>query len=116
VDLVSQIYSTLNFWSDLSSFDEEQTKDLPPADISRKFNIFNSSLNCGAFTAGADANIDVNVHAVLSIGLTAKGSIVPPKLDDFSIVTGAYNLKIFEFSGGLNIHKVWMLISRARSI
>ncbi|KAJ6551974.1 hypothetical protein B0H19DRAFT_182463 [Mycena capillaripes] len=71
-----------------NSLDINKSIDLKPLDLNKKINLLNKSIKCGPVNAQVNADLDGTVHAVASIGVAAKGTIIPPKIDDFAIITG----------------------------
>lgn len=79
--------ATLEF----NSFDQSVTKNLPPIDVSKTLPLFSQSLSCAgppAFDASIKADATAKAHAVISLGVAAAGTVVPPKLTDFGIFAG----------------------------
>ncbi|KAG5642839.1 hypothetical protein DXG03_002045 [Asterophora parasitica] len=75
----------------LHSFDKSVTTTVPLLDISKNYPLFSKSLSCAGpppFNASIGANADVNAHANISLGVAAVGTIVPPKLTQFSAFVG----------------------------
>lgn len=76
------------------SFDKNITKSLPPLDVNKNFPILDLSKSCPAvdggpsFSAGLKADIDAKAHAVVTIGVAASGTIIPPKIKDFGVFAG----------------------------
>ncbi|KAF5371015.1 hypothetical protein D9615_010015 [Tricholomella constricta] len=74
-----------------NSFDESATKALPPVEVSKSFPFFSESIPCDgppAFNATMKADVDTNAHTVITLGVAAAGTIVPPKLTEFGLFTG----------------------------
>ncbi|KAF5370996.1 hypothetical protein D9615_010020 [Tricholomella constricta] len=74
-----------------NSFDQSATKALSPVEVSKSFPIFSKSLACAgppAFDASIKADVDTNARAVITLGVAAAGTIVPPKLTDFGLFAG----------------------------
>ncbi|KAK7457234.1 hypothetical protein VKT23_010536 [Stygiomarasmius scandens] len=77
-----------------TSFDKDITKDLPPVDIDQTFPIFEDKISCPAsgnipaFDASIKADVVAKAHAVISLGMAATGTVVPPKLDEFGVFVG----------------------------
>ncbi|TDL21134.1 hypothetical protein BD410DRAFT_868623 [Rickenella mellea] len=76
-----------------NSFDKNIRTTVPPIDINQKFPIFNTSTQCSG-TSGASAaasvniNADAKVHAEITLGVVASGTLLPPIVDSFSLVAG----------------------------
>ncbi|KAG5640943.1 hypothetical protein DXG03_006595, partial [Asterophora parasitica] len=74
-----------------NSFDKSVTTTVPPIDISKNYPLFSKSLSCAGpppFNTSISANADVNAHANISLGVAAVGTIVPPRLTQFSAFVG----------------------------
>ncbi|RDB30165.1 hypothetical protein Hypma_012365 [Hypsizygus marmoreus] len=74
-----------------NSFDESVTKNLPPVDFSKNFPILSQSISCPgppAVDSSINADVTATSHAVISLGVAAAGTIVPPKLTDFGLFVG----------------------------
>ncbi|KAL0576061.1 hypothetical protein V5O48_005919 [Marasmius crinis-equi] len=77
-----------------NSFDKSITKELPPIDVDKTFNIFEEKISCPAqgaipaFDASLKADAIAKAHAVVSVGVAAVGTIIPPKLSEFGVFTG----------------------------
>ncbi|KAJ7058958.1 hypothetical protein C8F01DRAFT_284946 [Mycena amicta] len=71
-------------------FDKDVTKSLPPLDLDKSLNLFSESISCPspAVSASVSADIDGKVHAVVSLGMSAVGTIIPPKLTEFGVFVG----------------------------
>ncbi|KAF8073317.1 hypothetical protein FPV67DRAFT_1409522 [Lyophyllum atratum] len=74
-----------------NSFDKSTTQTLPPVEVAKNFPIFSKSISCAgppAFDASIKADVDTNARAVITLGVAAAGTIVPPKLSDFGLFAG----------------------------
>ncbi|KAF7292168.1 hypothetical protein MIND_01243900 [Mycena indigotica] len=71
-----------------NSISAKKTVNLKPLDVKKTIPLINKSVSCGATTARLSATLDASAHAVASIGVAAAGTIIPPKLTDFGLVTG----------------------------
>ncbi|KAJ7149272.1 hypothetical protein C8R43DRAFT_888085 [Mycena crocata] len=71
---------------DANTVDIDQSKALKPIDFSKSKNLFSKSLSCPPIDAKVSVDVNANAHAVVTIGVAATGTIVPPKIDDFQIV------------------------------
>ncbi|KAJ7246984.1 hypothetical protein C8J57DRAFT_1359761 [Mycena rebaudengoi] len=82
-----------------NSFDKEVTKSLPPLDVDKNFPIFDQSIDCPPVQASIKASVDAKAHAVISLGMSAVGKIVPPSLSEFGVFVGLDA----DLSGTLNL-------------
>ncbi|KAJ7474871.1 hypothetical protein FB451DRAFT_1246878 [Mycena latifolia] len=62
--------------------------DLPPLDFNKDVNLVNEQIKCGALTASVKVDLNGQAHATASVGVAAAGTIIPPKITDFAIITG----------------------------
>ncbi|KAF7329620.1 hypothetical protein MKEN_00225000 [Mycena kentingensis (nom. inval.)] len=79
-DAISDTVSSVN------SFDINKSKQLPAADFSKKISLFEKEISCPPITAKMSADIDATAHAVVTLGVAAAGTLVPPKITDFSLI------------------------------
>ncbi|KAK0458142.1 uncharacterized protein EV420DRAFT_1270744 [Desarmillaria tabescens] len=56
-----------------------------PVDIDQTFNLLNESISCPSIDASLNINIAAKAHALATLGVSASGTILPPKIDDFGI-------------------------------
>ncbi|KAJ7674019.1 hypothetical protein DFH06DRAFT_963088, partial [Mycena polygramma] len=73
-----------------NSFDKSVTQALPPVDFDKTQNLFSQSIDCSAPAVSASVSLDVEAkaHAVVTIGMSAVGTIIPPKLSEFGVFGG----------------------------
>ncbi|KAJ7197817.1 hypothetical protein GGX14DRAFT_700233 [Mycena pura] len=71
-----------------NSINVNKSVNLKPLDLTKTVNLLNKSVKCGAVTASVKADLDGSVHATASVGVAASGTIIPPKITDFGIITG----------------------------
>jgi len=76
--------------SNLDSFDVNKTDTLPPISIHQDFPLFDEKVTCDGKTLSVKADVDASTNAVVSIGVAASGTVVPPKLSEFALFAGAY--------------------------
>ncbi|THU93422.1 hypothetical protein K435DRAFT_191536 [Dendrothele bispora CBS 962.96] len=84
----------VSFFTDLFDFDEEITKNLPAVDIDQTFPVVEDTISCAssddvpAFNASIKVDVGAKAHAVVSLGLVATGTLLPPNLDEFMVFVG----------------------------
>ncbi|KAJ7792273.1 hypothetical protein B0H13DRAFT_2516295 [Mycena leptocephala] len=78
--------SISNALSSVNTVSINKSKALPAADFSKKASLFEKSIDCPPITAEASVGIDATAHAVVTVGVAATGTIVPPKITDFSLL------------------------------
>ena len=71
-----------------SRFDENRTINLPPIEFSKTLNVLKENVQCPLVEASVNMDVGADVDARVSLSVIANGSIVPPKLDQFSTITG----------------------------
>jgi len=69
-------------------FNENKTLNLPPIEFSKTLNVLRENLQCPLAEASVNIDISAEVDAQISLSVIASGSVIPPKLDKFSIITG----------------------------
>ncbi|KAK7049915.1 hypothetical protein VNI00_005345 [Paramarasmius palmivorus] len=83
-----------SFSPEFNSFDKSVTKDLPPVSVDKTFPIFEQKISCPAteglpaFDASIKADAATKANAVVSVGIAAAGTIIPPKFDEFGVFAG----------------------------
>ncbi|KAJ7779695.1 hypothetical protein B0H16DRAFT_1300149 [Mycena metata] len=75
-----------NAISSVNTVNVNKSKALPAQDFSKKVSLFDQSVNCPPISASVSADMDATAHAVVTIGIAASGTIVPPAITDFSLV------------------------------
>ncbi|KAJ7143998.1 hypothetical protein C8R44DRAFT_141912 [Mycena epipterygia] len=78
--------SISNAISSANTVDINDSKALPAADFSKKASLFDKSVSCPPVSASVSVDVDCTAHAVVTLGVAATGTIVPPKISDFSII------------------------------
>ncbi|KAG6889555.1 hypothetical protein C0995_016682 [Termitomyces sp. Mi166 len=68
----------------LGTFNVNKSQTLPSFGVDQNFNLFNQSLSCPPITASLSIDVDAKANAVATLGVAASGTIVPPKVQDFS--------------------------------
>ncbi|KAJ6480354.1 hypothetical protein C8R45DRAFT_351910 [Mycena sanguinolenta] len=74
-----------------NDFDDNVTKSLPPLDLDKQLNVFSQSISCPgppALSASVSVDVEAKAHAVLSLGMTAVGTIIPPTMSAFGVFAG----------------------------
>ena len=71
-------------------FDENRTLNLPPIEFSKTFDVFSTDIQCPPDVASVNVDLGVEVDAQVSLSVVASGSITPPKLNEFGIITGNF--------------------------
>ncbi|KAJ7053177.1 hypothetical protein C8F01DRAFT_996912, partial [Mycena amicta] len=80
--------SISNAVSSANTIDINKSQALPAADFNKKVSLFEQEVSCGPITAKASADISATGHAVVTLGIAASGTIVPPTISAFSLIAG----------------------------
>ncbi|KAJ7333435.1 hypothetical protein DFH08DRAFT_306238 [Mycena albidolilacea] len=78
--------SISNAISGVNTVNINKSKALPAADFSKKVSLFETSLECPPISAEASIGLDATAHAVVTVGVAASGTIVPPKITAFNLL------------------------------
>ncbi|KAJ7249854.1 hypothetical protein C8J57DRAFT_1139113 [Mycena rebaudengoi] len=73
--------------SSVNNVSIDKSKELPPVDFNKNANLFKKSLSCPPITANVAVDVNAKAHAVVTVGVAASGTILPPKIKDFQIVS-----------------------------
>ncbi|KAH8997662.1 hypothetical protein EDB86DRAFT_3076463 [Lactarius hatsudake] len=75
-----------------TTFNKTITQDLQPVDFNGAKNLFKTSVDCTASTAipvsstaSLSLDVDAAVHAAVSLGAVAAGTLVPPNISEFGL-------------------------------
>ncbi|KAF5381809.1 hypothetical protein D9615_005580 [Tricholomella constricta] len=71
----------------LNDFDVDNSKALSPLSVNKNFNLLDQQLSCPPITGSIKIDVDAKANAVATIGVAASGTIIPPKVKDFAIIT-----------------------------
>ncbi|KAG6856513.1 hypothetical protein H0H87_003601 [Tephrocybe sp. NHM501043] len=71
----------------LDTFDVDKSKTLAPLTVNKNFNLLNKQVSCPPITASLKIDVDAKAKAIATIGVAASGTIVPPKVSDFAVIT-----------------------------
>jgi len=92
------VNNAVNAVSSLNDFNVDKTTTLQPLDLDKTFNLVTQQIDCSAAvgtgnsTVGSNGkvtvDVDAKVHAVVSLGVVAAGTIVPPEMDQFGLTSG----------------------------
>ncbi|KAF9043202.1 hypothetical protein BJ165DRAFT_1529291 [Panaeolus papilionaceus] len=85
--LVDFVKGAVNAIKNLNTFSVDKNQDLPPINVDKAFNLVDQKVSCPPLTANLKVDVDAKANALVSIGLAASGTIVPPKVNDFSVIT-----------------------------
>ncbi|KAJ7853368.1 hypothetical protein B0H13DRAFT_1538765, partial [Mycena leptocephala] len=94
--------SISNALSSVNTVSINKSKALPAADFSKKASLFEKSIDCPPITAEASVGIDATAHAVVTVGVAATGTIVPPKVGSPSSSLTGLILTFLKYQGTLD--------------
>ncbi|KAF8961154.1 hypothetical protein BDZ97DRAFT_1226986 [Flammula alnicola] len=80
------VTNALNDISSLNDFNVNNSQALPPLDVNKTFTLVDQSVSCPPVDVSVKIDVDTKAHAVVTLGLAASGTIVPPKVSDFAII------------------------------
>jgi len=88
---------------------ESDTFDLPPIAVNKNFNLYRNSISCPApggagvgFSADVSVDAGVNLNALVSLGYSVEGTIIPPAVTKFQIVGGVNGSASADFTVSAN--------------
>ncbi|KAJ7251009.1 hypothetical protein C8J57DRAFT_1666876 [Mycena rebaudengoi] len=73
--------------SSLDNVSIDKSKELPPVDFNKNANLFNESLSCPPIAANVAVDVNAKAHAIVTVGVAASGTVYPPMIKDFQIVS-----------------------------
>jgi hypothetical protein len=73
--------------SGLNDFDIDKSTTLDPLAVDKKFNLLDQEISCPPVSASLKIDVDAKANALATIGVAASGTIIPPKMDDFAIIS-----------------------------
>lgn len=69
-------------------FDENRTLNLPFIEFSKTSNVLSTNIQCPLVEASVNVDVGAEVEAQVSLSVVVSGSVIPPKLDEFGVITG----------------------------
>ena len=78
----------------LNDFDSSKSINLPPVNIDKQFNLVDESLSCPPVSARLKIDVDAKATALATIGVAVSGTILPPKIDSFALVTSTLEVSL----------------------
>ncbi|KAF7319637.1 hypothetical protein HMN09_00304100 [Mycena chlorophos] len=86
-DVSSAASSVGNAISSATSVSDDKTFTLSPVSLSKSITLLDESVTCGDVTAKLSASLDAVAQATASIGVVASGTLIPPELKEFGIIS-----------------------------
>ncbi|KAF9069976.1 hypothetical protein BDP27DRAFT_1420414 [Rhodocollybia butyracea] len=77
--------NAINSIKGLNNVNVNKTDVLPPISVDKSATLLNKDIKCGNEDITLDIGVDGKANALVSVGLAAQGTIVPPDLSDFAI-------------------------------
>ncbi|KAJ3512020.1 hypothetical protein NLJ89_g3766 [Agrocybe chaxingu] len=84
----------------LNEFDVDKSSTVAEVGISRNFPLIDESVSCPPLSAHLKIDVDANAHAAVALGIVVSGTIIPPVINEFAIITGLNA----ELDGALNVN------------
>ncbi|KAJ8454922.1 hypothetical protein ONZ45_g19117 [Pleurotus djamor] len=73
-------------FKNFNSFSKDKTVQLPPLKVPKtSVNIINEQITCGPVQGTLKADASVQADALVTVGIAATGTIIPPKFDAFGV-------------------------------
>ncbi|KAM6495268.1 hypothetical protein JOM56_009891 [Amanita muscaria] len=70
----------------LSEFNVNKSVTFDPINISKNGTVFRTTIDCPPLTPGIEVDMDAKVHAQVTLGVAASGTITPPSVEDFGVL------------------------------
>ncbi|KIM37638.1 hypothetical protein M413DRAFT_258841 [Hebeloma cylindrosporum] len=83
----------------LNNIDSKNSVKLPAVNVDKQFNLVDESISCPPVNARLKIDVDAKAHALATIGVAVTGTMLPPKIDTFALLT---NLNA-ELDGTINV-------------
>ncbi|KAF9526498.1 hypothetical protein CPB83DRAFT_770221 [Crepidotus variabilis] len=77
----------INGLKHLNEWNIDNQKQLSAIDVDQSFNVFDRSITCPPLKIGIRMDVNTKAHAVVSVGVVAMGTFLPPKIDDMALVS-----------------------------
>jgi hypothetical protein len=81
------------------SFSKNLSSTIPPIDVNKDFTLLDANVDCSGSVGGASAGISANIksdlrakaHAVVTLGVSANGTILPPAISEFAMFASTFS-------------------------
>lgn len=67
--------------------DSNKSISLPPVSVDKQFNLVDESISCPPVSARLKVDVDAKASALATIGVAVSGTLLPPKIDTFALIT-----------------------------
>jgi len=71
----------------LNDVNVNQSKIFDPFEVDQTSELFSQQLSCPPITVSVGVNVNAKAHAVATVGVAASGMVIPPKINDFALIT-----------------------------
>lgn len=73
----------------IGSFNKNISTTLPPISVNKDFPVFSQNISCSQnVNAGINIDLDAKVDAQVTVGVVAKGKLIPPSVSEFAMFAG----------------------------
>ncbi|KAG2004239.1 hypothetical protein CC2G_002816 [Coprinopsis cinerea AmutBmut pab1-1] len=72
---------------DVNTVEVDESTTLPPLTLDKTFTLVDQQLTCPPLDGRLKIDVDAKARAVATIGVAAEGTIVPPRITDFAVIT-----------------------------
>jgi hypothetical protein len=94
-DFASGILSSI---ASATSFSKNLSSTIPPIDVNKDFPLLDASVDCSGSVGGASAGLSASIksdlrakaNAVVTVGASANGTIIPPSISEFVMFAGMF--------------------------
>ena len=78
----------------LNNVDSKKSLNLPPVNVDKQFNLVNQNISCPPVSASLKIDVDAKANALATIGVAVTGTLVPPKIDTFALITSELDVSV----------------------
>jgi len=78
----------------LNNVDSNKSLNLPPVNVDKQFNLVDESISCPPVNARLKIDVDAKANALATIGAVVSGTLVPPKIDAFALITSGLDVSV----------------------
>ena len=62
--------------------------------MDKQFNLVDESISCPPVSARLKIDVDAKANALATIGAAVSGTLVPPKIDTFALITSELDVSV----------------------
>jgi hypothetical protein len=78
----------------LNNVDSNKSLSLPPVSVDKQFNLVDQSISCPPVSARLKIDVDAKANALATIGVAVSGTLLPPKIDAFALITSELDVYV----------------------